>query len=131
MTALDTMARTVYGEARGEGDIGMAGVAWVIKNRSDKPGWWGTDVESVCLKKFQFSCWLENDPNCAKLKAVTLNDPYFAKATNICSAVLGGTIPDPTGGATSYYERHMVPMPNWAVGKTPIAHIGNHFFFKV
>jgi len=31
---LDTMARTVWGEARGEGERGMEAIAWVIKNRA-------------------------------------------------------------------------------------------------
>lgn len=131
MSELDTMARTVWGEARGEVDPGMAAVAWVIKNRADKGGWWGSTIEAVCTKAWQFSCWNVNDPNRPKLMAVTMDDPCFAKAMMICNAVICGTIADPTGGATSYYERHMVPAPEWALGKIPTATIGNHVFFKV
>jgi len=130
MTAIDTMARTVYGEARGEGAAGMTAVAWVIKNRAAKPGWWGHDIESVCRARMQFDCWNANDPNSAKCAAVTLADPYFAEATNICSAVISGATPDPTDGATYYYAKSMPHPPEWAVGKTPTATIGSQIFFR-
>jgi len=126
----DIMARTVWGESRGQGAAGMAGVAWVVKNRAAHPGWWGEDIDSVCLKPYQFDVWLQNDPNCDKCKAVTLDDHAFAEASRICAGVLSGAIPDPTNGATSYYDTSIQP-PKWAVGKTPSAAIGAFRFFKV
>ena len=33
----DTLARTIFGEARGESLQGQVGVAWVIRNRADSP----------------------------------------------------------------------------------------------
>ena len=42
--ALDTLARTLWGEARGEGRAGMQAVANVIRNRAARPGWWGRSV---------------------------------------------------------------------------------------
>ena len=130
MTALDIMARTVWGEARGEGEPGMVAVAWVIKNRSAKPGWWGDDVESVCRKPYQFSCWLAADPNSSKCAAVTPGDPYFAEALRISAAVLGGSIPDPTDGATSYCVTTLAPRIAWTAGKTPSAVIGHQTFYR-
>lgn len=37
---LEIMALTVWAEARGEGNEGMAAVAWVIRHRWENPGWW-------------------------------------------------------------------------------------------
>ena len=37
---LDILARTLYGEARGEGTEGMEAVANVIMNRYRKPKWY-------------------------------------------------------------------------------------------
>ena len=54
---LRAMAATVWGEARGEPFEGKVAVAWVIINRSRKPGWWGEDIRSVCSARWQFSCW--------------------------------------------------------------------------
>jgi len=74
MSELITMAKTVWGEARGESVKGQIAVAWVIKNRADNPRWWGKTIEEVCLKKYQFSCWLESDPNKAKMDKLTEED---------------------------------------------------------
>lgn len=62
-SALDTLTKTIWGEARGEGREGMIAVAWVILNRASIGGWWGNSIETVCLKPWQFSCWNANDPN--------------------------------------------------------------------
>lgn len=127
---VDTAARTVWGEARGEGSAGMAAVAWVIRNRAANPRWWGSTIKGVCLKPWQFSCWNANDPNASKCRAVTLDDREFRAAVDICAAVFRGELPDPTGGADSYYDDSIRP-PVWAVGKRPTARIGHLIFYRV
>ena len=47
---IDLLARTIWGEARGEGQTGMQAVANVIMNRVKKGGWWGATVQDVVLK---------------------------------------------------------------------------------
>jgi len=61
--AIDIVARTLAGEARGCNILDQLAVLVVIRERVKRPGWWGTDWVSVCLKKYQFSCWLPTDPN--------------------------------------------------------------------
>lgn len=125
----DVMARTLWGEARGEGTDGMKAVACVVMNRVANPGWWGRDVISVCLKAFQFSCWLPNDPNRAKLLSVTQEDMQFAEAVDIAHQAISGLLTDETDGATSYYERH-ITAPHWVANCVHTVDIGNHRFFK-
>jgi len=60
---VEYMARTLWGEARGESEEGQVAVGHVIKNRVEKKTWYGKTIKDVCLKKWQFSCWNENDPN--------------------------------------------------------------------
>jgi spore germination cell wall hydrolase CwlJ-like protein len=126
---IDTLARTIWAEDRSGGAAGMTAVAWVIMNRINKPGWWGDDIQSVCHKPWQFSCWNANDPNLPKLKAVTAADPMFALALIVAQNVAMGVATDPTNGATSYYAKSMTTPPNWAEDKTPLADIGNQLFF--
>ena len=62
----DILARTLWGEARGEGFDGQIAVAWTIRNRvfdGKAKSWWGEGYAEVCLKPWQFSCWNQNDPN--------------------------------------------------------------------
>jgi len=58
---------TVYGEARGENDASKRAIAWIIQNRSTKK-LGGNSYQKIVLRKSQFSCWKESDPNYKKLK---------------------------------------------------------------
>lgn len=59
---LDTMALTVWAEARGEAIIGQRAVAWVIRNRWEQPGWWsrqrGDGAKMPALSDFHRSARL-------------------------------------------------------------------------
>ena len=53
--AIDILARTLWGEARGETLSGKEAVACVILNRLKKTNakglfWWGNTLEEICLK---------------------------------------------------------------------------------
>lgn len=125
--AVDVVARTIWGEARGEGATGMQAVANVIANRVSQPGWWGTDWRSVCLAPYQFSCWNTNDPNLVKLAMVTEADPAFAEALSIAEMAVSGTLDDITGGATNYHAVGITP--SWASEMTVTTQIGRHIFY--
>ena len=127
---LDVFARTLWGEARGEGLVGMEAVACVIRNRAAHPGWWGKDIRGVCLAPQQFSCWNAGDPNLPKLKAVTAADGQFSVALQAANAAASGTLADITDGADSYFALH-TPMPKWATSDKFIKNIGNHAFYRV
>ena len=127
-TDIATLARTLYGEARGEAWAGKVAVAWVIRNRAERGGWWGGTIDGVCRKPWQFSCWNANDPNRAKLQAVTPESPAFADCLAAAAAVLGGLVKDPTRGACHYHAPGV--RPAWAAGKDPVATIGRHRFYR-
>lgn len=125
------LARTVWGEARGEGAAGMQAIANVVRNRANSGiTWWGNDIRSCCLKPWQFSCWNKNDPNRPKLLSVTEDDPQFAQCLDFARSAAAGQISDNTNGATSYYDARMPTPPVWSVGKEPCAIIGHHRFYK-
>jgi hypothetical protein len=132
-TAIDTLARTLWGEARGEKRAGRVAVAWVVLNRvrAQKKAY-GLTIEAVCLKPKQFSCWNANDPNLPKLKKVTSTDAVFAECLAIASdAVMNRlTPPDPTHGAKHYHTDPIPKPPKWSMGKVPSARIGRHVFFN-
>jgi N-acetylmuramoyl-L-alanine amidase len=125
----DILARTVCGEARGEGITGMHAVANVVMNRVVHPRWWGHAVKEVCLKPYQFSCWLVGDPNRAVILNLDETFSIYRDALTIAQQACDGTLPDVTSGATSYFAKG-TPEPKWAAGKTPCAVIGAHLFFN-
>ena len=129
----DVLARTIYGEARGEGLAGMVAVAWTIRNRvfdGKEKSWWGEGYADVCQKPYQFSCWNKNDPNYPYLSG-TKPIPFreFARAQIAADQVIAGTAPDPTGGATHYYSTTMPNAPKWTEGATRTLKLGHHVFF--
>ncbi|VVQ25982.1 cell wall hydrolase [Pseudomonas fluorescens] len=130
----DILARTLWGEARGESLAGQIAVAWTIRNRvfdGRAKSWWGEGYAGVCLKAWQFSCWNKNDPNYPHLSGAKLI-PFreFAQAQIAADQVLAGKVPDPTGGATHYYATTMPKPPAWAKGAKQTLKLGHHVFFK-
>lgn len=127
---IDTYARTIWGEARGEGELGMQAVANVIYNRVQRSGWWGSDIVGVCRKPWQFSCWNDNDPNKEKLLNVTESDEQFKECLSLASRAVDGELPDLTNGSDSYFDCRMPKPPSWAANASMRAVIGHHIFFK-
>lgn len=127
---LDIYARTIYGEARGESWTGKLAVAWTIRNRADRPNWWGKTITEVCLKPWQYSCWLHDDPNSAILRAVTLEDAKFRECLAAACLVYNKAMGDPTSGATHYYALSMDKPPKWAASMKALTVIGGHRFYR-
>ncbi|WP_404986198.1 cell wall hydrolase [Caballeronia sp. LZ034LL] len=128
---LDVVARTLWGEARGESKTGKIAVAWVIKNRVLSPKtWWGKDYASVCRAKFQFSCWNPNDPNYPFLSGSRgIPESEYQECEDAALLVLANFQPDITMGATHYYAKS-IAAPAWTKGATRTVQIGSHIFYK-
>lgn len=125
------LARTIYGEARGEGALGMQAVANVVINRTLLGGVVRrvAGVVAVVTEPWQFSAWNENDPNADKIRNLDRGDnSTFDLAYSIAEKAMSGNLPDVTFGATHYHTTDINPSWNDAMTKT--AEIGNHVFWK-
>ena len=135
MEEIDILARTLYGEARGEykrvdgGIVSLLAVASVIKNRSLRGGWFGQTIKEICLKPHQFSCWNVNDPNRSILEAVTMKDVIFQQCMVVAQKVMNYEWPDVTWGSDHYHANYV--MPAWAIAQKPRFKIGCHLFYKL
>lgn len=124
----EIVAKTLYGEARGEIDQGRQAVANVIANRVNSPvSWWGKTFRTVCLTPYQFSCWLPSDPNRAIIVAATDADAIYQQCLTIANLAIDGKLDDITNGADSYL-RTGTDAP-WSRTLTPVAVIGHHSFY--
>lgn len=133
---LDILARTIWGEARGEGYAGMQAVANVVINRFElaqkspaKARQFGATIRDVCLKRKQFSAWNKNDPNYKRVIAVDETDRQYVTALYLAERAINGTLPDITGGADHYHTQFIAP--SWSRGQTAVASVGNHKFFRL
>lgn len=127
------MALTMWGEARGQGEIGMRAVGHVIRNRwaAKKYGAYVTDTVS---QAFQFSAWNKGDPNREAMLAIE-DLPrggeawrQWLEAKRLADDILAGRSADPTGGALFYHTTAV--RPKWADRATPSTQIGAHLFYK-
>lgn len=126
---LDLVARTIWGEARGEGPAGWIAVAHVIRRRAENPRWWGRTVSEVVLAPAQFSVW--SDPEIAeRLRRVPQDDSYLMAVRAAAYGVFRGVFADPTNGADHYHSTSIAP-PLWARDRKPCAHIGRHVFYRI
>jgi N-acetylmuramoyl-L-alanine amidase len=124
---IDTLARTIYGEARNQRQMGKEAVAWVVLNRLSKKSWYGDSIAGVCLKPWQFSCWNESDPNSKMIAAVTLDNQGFQDCYLAALSVIRGLSGLKNFPATHYHTKAI--SPRWSQGKEPMGIIQDHVFY--
>ena len=120
MSEEDAIARTLYAEARGEGEEGIKHVASVIYNVSkDK----GTSFKSIVTQPLQYSSWNEGAP-----KAGSDNDSAYGVCKKIAKEMVNKTF-KPVNSYYHFYnmEGKKAKVPYWAKGKNA-KKIGKHYF---
>ena len=127
-TSTFMLALAIYREARGEGISGKTAVGCVIRNRVQHPGWYGRNWFDVITKPYQFSSFNSGDRNSVVFGAAA--DRAWQDSVTAALHVMGGE-PDPTGGATFYFDqtRDNNP-PKWASIYTHTTDVGAFHFFQ-
>ena len=105
--AVTCLARTIYWEAKGEGDVGMQAVANVVMNRPRHKGF----PKTICgvVKQgheqgaCQFSWWCDGQRDNAKEQ-----EPYTL-AKEIARKALNRQLQDRTHGALYYHHQRLTP----------------------
>ena len=121
----------VWGEARGEPWEAKLGVAWVVRNRVQRGGWFGDGWIAVMTKRFQFSCFLANDPNSRKIRNPLKHEPLsvWNECHQAALRAYRGMGQDPTGGATYFIGTSIIPPP-WTKKLTLTRTIGHFLFYR-
>ena len=127
-----TLAKTIYGESRGElyryGVASLIAIANVVVNRKNKQ--FAKTIHDVCTSPYQFSCWNKNDPNYIKIINMEPGKcSIFDICLNVSENVLLEKWPDLTDGCDHYHERNITP--NWAVYLKPKRIFGAHYFYSL
>ena len=123
--AVTCLARTIYWEAKGEGDSGMQAVANVVMNRLRHTGFpktiCGVVTQGHEQGACQFSWWCDGKRDNAEEQV-----PYTL-AKEIARKALNRQLADRTDGALYYHQG--VP-PSWAKQYLKTVQIGGHLFYK-
>lgn len=112
------MAKTVFGEARGENEASRKAVAWVIRNRVEDPRKrFGSSVPEVCTARLQFSAWNPGDMNreymLHPLAQPTEHDEWY-ECVRLAREVLDAPPwANPIPGVMWYHDRS-IGRPHWA-----------------
>ena len=130
--ATNIIARTLYMEARSEGEAGIDAVASVISNRA---GGKAEKLPIVCLKKYQFSCWNGSTTKTPTLyKAIVPsaavkqgpNRDMWQYCEKTAGKLLDGTFKSTIGKRNAYHT--LAVTPNWDEIMQDKTTIGNHVF---
>lgn len=137
MSHEQTVAMTIWAEARAEAIEGQVAVGCVIRNRLLLPKRFSDTWKGVCYAPWQFSCWVPQggESNYQMLMArceagLKGEKPWPAQALWVAEGVIRGALFDRVDGATHYYASWLKPPPKWARGVEPVVIIGSHRFYK-
>ena len=134
---MSILALCLWREARGETLATKQAVAWSIRNRVLNPKWWGYDWQSVILMPFQYSSFNRTDPNATKFPTPgPAWDDCLTAASQVWTPFPTDTpvLPDPTGGANSYFDMSLDSIPpDWSKAPGTIHTIdsGRLHFYKL
>lgn len=100
------LAATAWMEARSAGKDGMQAVMSVVLNRAGSGiTWWGRDIPSVCLARWQFSSWNPGSTQASLVKsAMKYGDPQWVIAVNLAALAVEGILPDNTLNSDDYFD---------------------------
>ncbi|KAJ8302167.1 hypothetical protein KUTeg_021154 [Tegillarca granosa] len=115
---VEKLARIVYGEARGEPEVGQLAVADTVVNRVNHSGY-PNSLDSVIP---------DHDRNWQQAKAE--NNSEYQRAVRVAEDALTGRKSDPTNGATCFATSANNPAvtDNQYYRATNLQQIGNHYF---
>jgi len=132
------LALTIYGEARGETYAGQIAVGSVILERVDHRDWDGKTIKEVCLKPYQFSCFLPNDPNFPKLAAIAKDftgamqkSGVLSKCLELARGLISGSVPRDKHVSAYHICQYKTKSckADWAGEMKLIITIGRHEFY--
>jgi N-acetylmuramoyl-L-alanine amidase len=112
------LSAIMFGEARGENDIGKVAVAFTAINRKADPSY-PKDICQVMKQPYQYE-FLSKYGMPSKQE--------IAYLMPLAEAILNGKINDPTRGA-KFFHTKQIAKPIWAKQKEIKVALGNHIFY--
>ncbi|WP_338664027.1 cell wall hydrolase [Pararoseomonas sp. SCSIO 73927] len=149
--ATETLARTLYAEAGRRPVRAIEALAALAVNRAraavprppripgaapfarggharlPEPG--AQEVAAACRDPFLFPSRNPRHPAHALLDAPPPGDPALAICRRIAVRAVGGTLGDPTGGATHWHPEE--ELPAWALARMPVEEVGGLLFYRL
>lgn len=125
----EILAKTVYGEARGEDVVGMFAVCNTVFNRvrSNHPLFKNdTSIAKACLRKKQYSCWNSHHIHNFDGKS----DIYHKILEVVDIALMAYNSGDDYSHHATHYFKKNTPAPDWIHDMKHTVTIDDHLFYK-
>ena len=125
------LTKTVYGEARGEGDKGIKAVVHLVLNRvrSDHPLFKHDEtIAKTCLRKEQFECW---DHKKEMSRIDTKSDEFKDLRNLVIDAHKEYEKGIDLTKDALFYVKRKKHLPKWAWGMKKTTVINHHVYFKL
>ena len=120
-SSLNCLSETIYFESRGQGELGMLAVGFVVINRSLHKAY-PSDICKVVHQPGQFS-WVGSSMKISERAQWELSKKIVWK-------IVSGQIPDPTKGSTNFHRYDLgVDWSGDRLKKTVV--IGHHQFYRL
>ena len=116
------LALNLYHEARGSTLADIRGVAWVTRNRVESSG---RSYCRIIWEPGQYSWTVRSIRSLLPREIESWN-----RMVRISQEVIAGTVSDPTGGANTFYLRHL-GTPSWTRRGTGRITIGAHTYVRL
>jgi N-acetylmuramoyl-L-alanine amidase len=141
LTDLETLALTLWGEARGESIVGKLAIACVIRNRSLARN---LTIKEVCLQPMQFSCFQPkggqaNYQRVREMATAILGgdhslfaNPEWLECQWVALGITQFKLRDVTQGADHYMTTDLLDTnpPKWAQAMESTIVLGAHTFLR-
>lgn len=126
-TGIAILCRTIWGEARGEDDIGQQAVAHVILNRLVSAKF-GPSIMAVCMARNQFDCWNHDDKNYPHVINLRDDDPELARCFK--NFMVAYQAADDFTEESLYYYDPSIPFPKGFKNFTYVGTFGTQKFYR-
>lgn len=98
------LAKTIYGEARGQNHESKVAVGWSIRNRVDKRFHGAQTYQQVVTAKWQYDAWMKNNPNYREVQHPTSKTAWEDSLIAAREVYYAPSESNPIPGATHYYS---------------------------
>ena len=122
------LVKTAWGETRGESSLGRMAVVHVILNRiyTDNREFKSyKSIAQVCLKKYQFSCWLDK----ITMRHIKVDDTFKDVKADVNAAIRAYEHGIDYSNGALFYFSDIIDVPKWASSYNQVNKIGLHNFF--